>query len=66
MFKYHQLTLGYQNLHNELGGNEYMISNALGNRHFTLVLYDEYGRMIPNKDTSQHFDNNLYLELSLS
>ena len=66
MFKYHQLSLGYQNLHNELAGNEYMISNALGNRQFTIVLYDEFGRMIPSKDTSQHFDNNLYMELSLS
>ena len=65
MFKYHQLSVGYQQLHNELAGNEYAISKALGNRHFTLVLYDEFGRQIPNRDTSQGFSNNLYLELSL-
>lgn len=65
MFKYHQLSVGYQQLHNELAGNEYAISKSLGNRHFTLVLYDEFGRRIPNRDTSQGFNNNLYLELSV-
>lgn len=64
MFKYHQLALGYQNLNNELN-TEYMVSRALGNRHFKLLLVDEYGRRIPTTDTSQGFDNNLYLELTL-
>ena len=64
MFKYHQLALGYQNLNNEMS-NEYTISKALGNRHFELVLSDEYGRLIPNVDTSQGFKNNLYLEITL-
>ena len=65
LFKYHQLALGYQNLNNELY-DEFIISNALGNRNFKLVLVDEYGRRIPNEDTSQGFINNLYLELTLS
>lgn len=64
MFKYHQLALGYNNLYNELQ-TDYQISKALGNRHFVLKLFDEYGRMIPNKDTSQGFSNNLYLEITL-
>lgn len=65
MFKYHQLSLGYQNLYNELS-EEYKISRALGNRHFQLYLIDEFGRYIPNQDTSQGFKNNLYLEITLN
>ena len=64
MFKYHQLALGYQNLNNEIS-DEFQINKALGNRHFELTITDEYGRLIPNTDTSQGFKNNLYLELSL-
>ena len=64
MFKYHQLALGYQNLNNEIS-EEFQINKALGNRHFELIITDEYGRLIPNTDTSQGFKNNLYLELSL-
>ena len=65
MFKYHQLNLGYQNLNNELN-EEFQINKALGNKHFELILTDEYGRLIPNTDTSQGFSNNLYLEISLA
>lgn len=64
MFRYHQQALGYQNLANELP-NEYKINKALGNRQFILKVYDEYGREIPNTDTSQGFKNNLYLEITL-
>ena len=64
MFRYHQLSHGYQNFPNELT-NEYLVSKSLGNRTFTLVLYDEYGRRIPNEDTNQGFKNNLYIELVL-
>ena len=65
VFKYHQLALGYQNLSNELY-DEFVISRSKGNRNIVIVLVDEYGRRIPNEDTSQGFKNNLYLELTLS
>lgn len=65
IFKYHQLALGYQNLSNELS-DDYNISKANGQRHFKLIIYDEYGRKIPNTDTSQGFKNNLMLELTLA
>ena len=64
MFRYHQLAHGYQNFPNEMS-NEYVISKALGNRTFTITLYDEFGRKIPNVDTNQGFRNNLYVELVL-
>lgn len=65
VFKYHQLALGYQNLNNELY-DEFVISKSKGNRNILILLVDEFGRKIPNEDTSQGFKNNLYLELSLS
>ena len=64
MFRYHQLAHGYQNFPNELT-NEYVISKSLGNRTFTFTLYDEFGRRFPNRDTSQGFLNNMYLEVYL-
>ena len=64
MFKYHQMNLGYQWLNNEIS-NEYLITRALGNRHFELTICDEYGRLIPNIDTSQGYRNRLYLEIEL-
>ena len=64
MFRYHQLALGYQNLNNEIP-TDFVITKGLGNRHFVLTIVDEYGRRIPNVDTSQGFKNNLYLEITL-
>lgn len=64
MFRFHQLSLGWSNLNNEIS-QQYEINRALGNRHFILTLYDEFGRRIPNKDTSQGFKNNLTIELML-
>ena len=64
MFKYHQLAHGYQNFPNEIT-TDYIVAKHLGNRTFTIVLYDEYGRMFPNVDTNQGFKNNLYIELAL-
>lgn len=64
MFRFHQLSLGWSNLNNEIS-QQYEINRALGNRHFILTLYDEFGRRIPNKDTSQGFKNNLTVELML-
>ena len=64
MFRYHQLALGYQNLNNEIP-TDFVISKGLGNRRFVLTIVDEFGRRIPNVDTSQGFKNNLYLEITL-
>ena len=64
MFRFHQLSLGWSNLNNEIS-QQYEINRSLGNRHFILTLYDEFGRRIPNKDTSQGFKNNLTVELML-
>lgn len=64
MFKFHQLSLGWANLANEIT-DEFQIDHALGNKHFILTLYDDFGRTIPNTDTSQGFRNNLTIELSL-
>ena len=64
VFRYHQLAHGYQNFPNELT-TDYIISKSLGNRTFTIKLYDEFGRQFPNEDTSQGFKNNLYMELYL-
>ena len=64
MFRYHQLALGYQNLNNEIP-TDFVITKGLGNRHFVLTIVDEFGRRIPNVDTSQGFKNNLYLEITL-
>lgn len=62
VFKYHQLSLGWQQMINDIP-DRFIISNARGVKHFTLVLVDEYGRRIPNIDTSQGFKNNLKLEI---
>ena len=66
MFRYHQLSLGWANLSNELAETNFEIKRDRGNRHFILTLYDDFGRTIPNTDTSQGFKNNLTLELFLS
>ena len=65
IFRYHQLSHGYQNFANELVSNKYPISRSVGNKTFKIVLYDEFGRRFPNEDTSQGFKNNLYIELML-
>lgn len=64
IFRYHQLSHGYQNFPNELT-TDYIISKSLGNRTFRITLYDEFGRKFPNEDTSQGFVNRLYMELYL-
>lgn len=41
------------------------IERSQGVKTFEIVLYDEFGRKIPNTDTSQGFNNNLLLELTI-
>ena len=66
MFRFHQLSLGWSNMMNELVQEAFDISKTNGERHFTLTLYDDFGRLIPNQDTSQGFKNNCTLELTLT
>ena len=66
MFRFHQLSLGWSNMMNELVQEAFDISKTNGERHFTLTLYDDFGRLIPNQDTSQGFKNNCSLELTLT
>lgn len=65
VFRYHQQALGWQQMSNDLNENEFNVSRGEGNKHFIIILNDEYGRLIPNIDTSQGFNNNLKLELTL-
>lgn len=64
VFRYHQLSLGWARMDTDIQ-EQYMIGKDKGPKHFTLMLYDEYGREFPNEDTSQGFKNMLKLELSL-
>lgn len=64
MFRYHQLSLGWARMDTDIQ-EQYVITRAKGPKHFTLMLYDEYGREFPNEDTSQGFKNALKLELTL-
>lgn len=64
VFKYHQLSLGWQQMINDIG-DVFDVSRSKGQRHFIVRVYDEFGRQIPNMDTSQGFKNNLRLELAL-
>lgn len=64
VFRYHQLSLGWAKMDTDIS-EQYTIGKDKGPKHFTLMLYDEYGREFPNEDTSQGFKNNLKLELSL-
>lgn len=64
VFRYHQLSLGWAKMDTDIQ-EQYMITKAKGPKHFTLMLYDEYGREFPNEDTSQGFKNTLKLELTL-
>lgn len=64
VFRYHQLSLGWAKMDTDIA-EQYTIGKDKGPKHFTLMLYDEYGREFPNEDTSQGFKNNLKLELSL-
>lgn len=64
MFRYHQLSLGWQRMESDIQ-EVYDISKAKGQKHFTLTLIDEFGRMFPNIDTSQGFNNNLKLEVTM-
>lgn len=63
VFKYHQLSLGWQQMINDFQ-NMFVIDRARGQKHFTVKIYDEFGRQIPNVDTSQGFKNNLRLEIN--
>lgn len=63
IFKYHQLSLGWQQMINDLQ-ETFIISRAKGQKHFVVKIYDEFGRQIPNMDTSQGFKNNLRLEIN--
>lgn len=63
IFKYHQLSLGWQQMINDLQ-ETFVISRAKGQKHFVVKIYDEFGRQIPNMDTSQGFKNNLRLEIN--
>ena len=63
IFKYHQLSLGWQQMINELQ-ETYLISRSRGQKQFVVKIYDEFGRQIPNVDTSQGFKNNLRLEIN--
>lgn len=63
IFKYHQLSLGWQQMINDIQ-DTFAIDRAKGQRHFVVKIYDEFGRQIPNVDTSQGFKNNLRLELN--
>ena len=63
IFRYHQLTLGWQQMLGDFQ-ETFIVSRAKGSKHFILTLVDEYGRRIPNVDTSQGFKNNLKLELT--
>lgn len=64
MFRYHQLSLGWQRMESDIQ-EVYDISKAKGQKHFTLTLIDEFGRLFPNVDTSQGFKNNLKLEVTM-
>ena len=63
IFKYHQLSLGWQQMINDIQ-ETFIISRAKGQKHFIVKIYDEFGRQIPNMDTSQGFKNNLRLEIN--
>ena len=63
IFKYHQLSLGWQQMINDLQ-ETFVISRAKGQKHFVVKIYDEFGRQIPNMDTSPGFKNNLRLEIN--
>ena len=62
MFRYHQLAQGWTRMETDIQ-EIYDISKARGQKHFILILVDEFGRNIPNDDTSQGFKNDLKLEL---
>lgn len=64
MYRYHQSAKGYVRADNELS-DTFAIERSQGVKTFELVLYDEFGRKIPNTDTSQGFNNNLLLELTI-
>lgn len=66
VFRYHQQALGWQQMGNDLNDANFEIKNEKGNRHFIITLYDEFGRRIPNIDSSQGFKNNLKLEITLT
>lgn len=63
MYRYHQSAKGYVRADNELS-ESFVIERSQGVKTFEIVLYDEFGRKIPNTDTSQGFNNNLLLELT--
>lgn len=65
VFRYHQQSLGWQQMGNDLNEDSFVIARGEGSKHFILTIYDEFGRIIPNTDTSQGFKNNLKLELTL-
>lgn len=62
VFKYYQLSLGWQQMIND-SQEVYEIARSRGQKHFVVKIYDEFGRQIPNIDTSQGFKNNLRLEV---
>lgn len=64
MYRYHQSAKGYVRADNELS-DAFTIERSQGVKTFEIVLYDEFGRKIPNTDTSQGFNNNLLLELTI-
>ena len=64
MYRYHQSAKGYVRADNELS-DSFIIERSKGTKTFDLVLYDEFGRKIPNTDTSQGFNNNLLLEITI-
>lgn len=63
VFKYHQLSLGWQQMNNE---SAVTLELKTGVKNFVLHIYDEYGRQFPNIDTSQGFPNNLRLEIEVT
>lgn len=64
MYRYHQSAKGYVRADNELS-ETFVIERSQGVKTFEIILYDEFGRKIPNTDTSQGFNNNLLLELTV-
>lgn len=64
MYRYHQSAKGYVRADNELS-DTFVIERSQGIKTFEIVLYDEFGRKFPNIDTSQGFNNNLLLELTI-
>jgi hypothetical protein len=59
-FKCHQFSKGMQQMTNEMP-----LQLVPKNTIFSLELKDDLGRLIPNTDTSQGYENNLMLDITL-